>query len=162
MGFSRVYDYEAGKADWFAAGLPREGRLAGMPRVGDIVRGDEVTCELNDKLGEAADKARDAGKDQCIVVIDGNVVLGRVRGRALDGDSNQSVEDAMESGPTTFRTNETLEAVVGRMAARNVESVLVTTSDGRLVGTLYRSDAQRRLAEDADRSEPDEQSCNCM
>jgi rhodanese-related sulfurtransferase len=24
LGFTKVFDYEAGKADWFAAGLPRE------------------------------------------------------------------------------------------------------------------------------------------
>ena len=129
--------------------------------MGDTVRGDEVTCALNDSLGEAANRVRSAGKDHCIVVIDGNVVLGRVRGKALDGDPNASVEEVMESGPTTFRTNEMLESVVGRMAARNVESVLVTTSDGRLVGTLYMSDAQRRLAEEESGSPPDEQSCTC-
>ena len=27
LGFERVYDYVPGKADWFASGLPREGRL---------------------------------------------------------------------------------------------------------------------------------------
>ncbi len=34
LGFTRVYDYVAGKVDWFAAGFPREGRLAqAMPLV---------------------------------------------------------------------------------------------------------------------------------
>ncbi len=28
LGGTRVYDYVAGKVDWFAAGLPREGRPA--------------------------------------------------------------------------------------------------------------------------------------
>ena len=32
MGFREVYDYEAGKSDWLAAGLPSEGALARLPR----------------------------------------------------------------------------------------------------------------------------------
>ena len=34
LGFTAVYDYVAGKADWFARGLPRAGRLAEEPTVG--------------------------------------------------------------------------------------------------------------------------------
>ena len=30
LGFERVYDYVPGKADWFASGLPKEGRLVGL------------------------------------------------------------------------------------------------------------------------------------
>ena len=156
-----MYDYEAGKADWFAAGLPREGRLANVPRVGDIARRDDVTCQLTERLGEVADKIRAAGKETCIVVIDGNVVLGRVRDKALGGDANALVEEMMEVGPTTFRTDAMLASVMGRMVARSVESVLVTTSDGRLVGTLYRSDAERRLAEEEALVDEEEASCDC-
>ena len=32
LGFSEVYDYVAGKADWLARGLPREGEKAGERR----------------------------------------------------------------------------------------------------------------------------------
>ena len=156
-----MYDYEAGKADWFAAGLPREGRLANVPRVGDIARRDDVTCQLTERLGDVADKIQAAGKSTCIVVTDGNVVLGRVRHNALDGDPNALVEEMMESGPTTFRTDAMLASVMGRMVARSVESVLVTTSDGRLVGTLYRSDAERRLAEEEALVDEEEASCDC-
>ena len=31
LGFQQVYDYVAGEADWFASGLPREGRDAAIP-----------------------------------------------------------------------------------------------------------------------------------
>ncbi len=156
-----MFDYEAGKADWFAAGLAREGTRAAVPRIGDIVRRDDVMCHLEDRLGDAAGKVRAAGKDACIVVTDGDVVLGRVRGEALDADPDALVESVMESGPTTFRTDATLESVAGRMATRSVDSVLVATSDGRLVGTLYRSDAERVLAETQASMDEDESSCNC-
>ena len=132
-----------------------------MPRIGDIVRRDDVTCQLEDRLGDAAGRIRAAGKDACIVVTDGNIVLGRVRGEALDADPNALVESVMESGPTTFRTDAMVESVAGRMAARSVDSVLVTTSDGRLVGTLYRADAERLLAEKEASVDEDENSCNC-
>jgi CBS domain-containing protein len=130
--------------------------------VGDAVRHDEVTCELIDRLGDVADKVRAAGLDHCIVVTDGNVLLGRVRGKALDSNPNVSVEIVMESGPTTFRTNDMLESVLARMSERNVESVLITTSVGRLVGTLYRADAERRLAQEKSGAIVDESSCDCQ
>ena len=58
-------------------------------------------------------------------------------------------------------TDAMLASVMGRMVARSVESVLVTTSDGRLVGTLYRSDAERRLAEEEALLDEEEASCDC-
>jgi len=111
-------------------------------------------------VGSVAAKVQAAGNDHCVVVADNDIVLGRVRSDALKSDSSRSVEDVMESGPTTFRTNDMLESVAARMSERNVDSVLVTTSDGRLVGTLYRSDAEARLAKE-DFDEMDESSCNC-
>jgi hypothetical protein len=33
-GFEQVYDYVPGKADRFASGLPREGKLAGVLTIG--------------------------------------------------------------------------------------------------------------------------------
>ena len=32
LGFTKAYDYVTGKTDWFAAGLPREGKLVSIPR----------------------------------------------------------------------------------------------------------------------------------
>ena len=88
-------------------------------------------------------------------------MLGRVRGEALDGDPEAKVEEMMESGPTTVRTNTTLDSIVERLRSRDVGSILVTTSDGKLVGTLYLSDAERRLGGAGSDAEEDEASCNC-
>jgi len=137
-----------------------------VPRAGDVVRRDDITCRLTDRLGDVASKVREAGKESCVVVADGNVVLGRVRGSALDSNPDSLVEEVMESGPTTIRTNEMLEPIVERLRARNVGGILVTTSDGRLVGTLHLSDAERRLKEASSASkdveiDDDESSCNC-
>ena len=146
LGFTQVFDYVAGKADWFASGLPREGRLAKVPDAGDVARRDVPTCGLTQRLGDVAERLR-GGWDTCIVVNDSGVVLGRLRKAALSGDPDALVEAAMESGPATYRPNTLLQEVTERMRKRRVTSVLVTTSDGRLVGLLYRRDAERRLAE---------------
>ena len=117
LGFTRVYDYEAGKGDWFAAGLPREGLSASLPRAGDVARHDNAICSLTDTLGDAVRKIREAGKDACIVTTDGGVVLGRVRGKALESDPDALVEQLMEAGPTTVRTNELIEPLYQRMVS---------------------------------------------
>ncbi len=83
------------------------------------------------------------------MVTDGSIVLGRVRRSALDGTADDLVEEVMESGPTTIRPDSTLESILERLRARSLDSILVTTSDGRLVGTLHREDAERRGDDDA-------------
>jgi hypothetical protein len=35
LGFTHVYDYAPSKSDWFANGLPREGKAAAIPWAGD-------------------------------------------------------------------------------------------------------------------------------
>ena len=97
----------------------------------------------------------------CVVTTSGGVVLGRIRSKALDGDPDAPVEEIMEAGPTTVRTNEPLEPLYQRMVSRNVESLLVTTSDGRLVGSLYKADVERMLNDGVSSQDEDESSCLC-
>jgi len=164
LGFTKVYDYVGGKADWFAAGLPREGELTSIPRTGDVARRDDVTCRPTDRINDVIGRVRAAGKETCIVTTDGGVILGRVRTDRLDGDAQEPVEGVMELGPTTTRADTTLEAILERLNARKVDTILVATSDGRLVGTLHRSDAERRLNEGrVEETEGliDDESCCC-
>ncbi len=149
LGFSEVYDYVAGEADWLAMGLPSEGREAGQRRAGRVAKRDVPTCGLSELLGEVRQRAQGAGGDACIVVNAERVVLGRVRGAAWDGPDDATVEDVMEAGPTTVRPNEPLAALTERMQKHGTRSVLVTTSDGRLVGVLERVDAERVLGLEA-------------
>jgi CBS domain-containing protein len=83
------------------------------------------------------------------VTNDEGVLLGSLGAGALDADPQALVEDVMESSPTTIRPDEPLEAVTERMRDQRVGSNLVTTPDGRLVGILYRRDAEQRLKESA-------------
>ena len=149
LGFTKVFDYVAGKADWSASGLPMEGKLANYCRAGSVARADVPTCRLTDRVADALEQVQASDHCVCVVTNDEGVVLGRLGERALLTDPEGLVEQVMESGPTTTRPDDPLEAITERLRGRGVDSILVTTPDGRLVGILYLEDADRILAEEA-------------
>jgi Mg/Co/Ni transporter MgtE len=154
MGFTKVYDYVAGKLDWLAAGGPIEGTSAGQPRAGGVARGDVPTCGLDERLGEVAARTRAAGFDACVVVNQERVVLGLLRAKELDGDPDSRIEAAMRPGPSTFRPHVPIAELAQFLLDHDVENSPITTSDGRLVGLLLRDDALR-AAHDAHQAEGD-------
>lgn len=83
LGFTRVFDHGAGKADWIASGLPTEGRLASEPRAGDLAQSDPPTCGLSESAGEARSPMEAGGGDVCVVVDDPGCVLDRLVPREL-------------------------------------------------------------------------------
>ena len=147
LGFPTVYAYPGAKSDWMAFGLPIEGEHAADPTAGSVACRDVPTCALESTVGEAADQARASGWGCVMVVDDAGVVLGRVRGETLKGDRAQRVEAVMEDGPTTVRPSEPLPALAKRMHDRKVATIVVTNSDGVLIGVLRRDDADRVLRE---------------
>jgi CBS domain-containing protein len=74
-------------------------------------------------------------------------VLGLLRKKELTLDPDVGVEQVMRNGPTTSRPNEPLRKMAKRMRERGARTMLVTTSDGKLVGLLYRDDAERLAGE---------------
>ena len=146
LGFKEVYDYESGKSDWLAAGLPTEGTSAQHPRAGHVARKDVPTCGLHDRLGEVRDRVRAAGWDAVVVVNDKNVVLGLLRSKELDKNGDLRIEEAMRPGPSTFRPHVSMEEMAKHMVEHNLVSSPITTSDGKLVGLLLRADAEREEA----------------
>src|SRR6266571_5306767 len=134
MGFRRVYDYVAGKKDWGSYGLPHEGTNVPERLAGDVAYQDVPTCTLADRLADVRERVRAAGWDTCIVVNEQRVVLGRLGRKAIAGDTDESVEDAMTPGPSTVRPSIGSDALLERIHARKLSSLLVTTPDGRLVG----------------------------
>ena len=131
LGFE-VYDYVLSKVDWLAAGLPTERAEPAAPRVSLVLETNVATCAPTARVKElrAASDAR-----EWVVVTEEGVVLGRLR---LDGDTggNVTAEEVMHPGPTTVRAHEDLAKTWERMAARNVKSILVTTPEGVLLGTV--------------------------
>lgn len=146
LGFRQVYDYVAGEADWFASGLPMEGANVAIPHAGDLARRDVPTCRLADDPCDVVSRLRESDWDACPVVNDEQVVLGLLWLGGLDGPAGATVEQYMESGPSTWRPDATLDQPLAYMRRRNVKSVVITTSDGRLVGLLFGSDAERATA----------------
>src|SRR5712691_775877 len=145
LGFTRVYDYVAGKADWGSAGLPLEGASGGATRVGAYVRAHVPACRLEDNLDEVRRRVREAGWDTCFVVDDDRVVLGRLGRAAISGTEPGTIESVMTSGPSTIRPSARLAATVERMRRQKLNSLPVTRSNGRLVGLLLREDAEAAL-----------------
>src|SRR5947207_1695066 len=105
LGFDPVYDYAAGKADWGAAGLPREGTAASERSAGDAADRYTPTCALADDLRAVRERVRAAGCDQCIVINEHRIVLGRLGRDAIAAEDDRTVEKAMSRGPSTVRPN---------------------------------------------------------
>ncbi len=144
LGFEDVYDYEAGKQDWAAAGLPMEGTGAASAQAGDVAHSDVPTCGLEEPLGQVRERTRASAWDVCVVINPERVVLGLLRAEQLatPGDDDP-VERVMRPGPSTFRPNVDIREMAHYMAEHDLPSAPVTTSDGRLVGMLRREDAER-------------------
>jgi len=126
-----------------AAGLPTEGESSQHPRAADIARKDTQTAFLDETLGHVRSRVRAAGGDAVVVVDADNVVLGLLRARELDRDAGLTIEEAMRPGPSTFRPYVPIKQVADHMVKHDLESSPITTSDGKLVGLLYQSDAVR-------------------
>ena len=131
--------------DWFASGGARAGREADRPRAGDATRADVPTCRLEERCGDVARRVRATGGSDCVVLDDDRVVLGLLDDEALDAEPTAAAADAMRAAPTTIRPHVSLEDTLKSLRSRRREHVLVTTSDGRLVGLLRRADVERRL-----------------
>jgi len=145
LGFTDVYDYAASKVDWFANGLPREGKSADTPWAGDLVRVDVPTCSPSDRLGDVRERVVSAGYDLCPVVNEHQVVVGLLCGDALSKDPDVRVGDVMELGPKTLRPSNPVEKLLESRANQGVKHWIVTTSHGRLLGLLVRTDAEAAL-----------------
>jgi CBS domain protein len=145
LGFRKVYDFVPEKMAWLAMGWTREGTAARVPNAGEVARRGPPTCALEDKVGDVRDKVLAVGRHVCIVVNDGGIVEGRLRGRAVEETPEATAEEAMEIGPTTIRPNEPLRPLVERMHKRGVRTIIVSDLKGQLVGILYREDAERAL-----------------
>jgi Mg/Co/Ni transporter MgtE len=149
LGFDAVHEYKAGKLDWLAAGLPTEGENSRCPRAGDASRKDVTVCGLKDRLGDVRDRARQSGLEVVVVVDQERIVLGLLRAKQLEMDPDLAVEQAMRPGPSTFRPYVSMKEMADHMVQHSLDSAPITTSDGKLVGVLLKSDATRMAVEAA-------------
>jgi CBS domain-containing protein len=139
LGYTDVYDYVGGKADWLAAGLPSQGHDADQPRAGSAADPNVPTCGLDEALHDVARRIHTAAAGTAIVINADRVVLGRLRLGRFPEDSADPASTSMEEGPTTFRASEPLAALLERMRQRGTAQVIVTTPEGQLLGIVGRS-----------------------
>ena len=100
----------------------------------------------HEHLDEIRDRVEAVGWDECLVVNDQRVVLGRLPGRALRTPTESMAEAVMERGPSTIRPDELLSQLVPRLRDKHVDRIIVTTPDGQLVGIVERQAAENALA----------------
>jgi CBS domain-containing protein len=110
-----------------------------------MVRRDVPTCRLHDPLRDIAARMQATRWDLCAVLDDEQVLLGLVDAGVLRGEASITAEQVMQSGPTTIRPHLTLDDLAARLKKR--DHVLVTSSDGRFLGVLLRSDVERKMIE---------------
>ena len=149
LGFDGVHEYKAGKLDWLAAGLPTEGENSKCPRAGEAARKDVTVSGLKDRLGDVRDRATQSGLEVAVVVDAQHIVLGLLRSKELEMDPDQTAEQAMRPGPSTFRPYVSMKEMADHMVEHSLDSAPITTSDGKLVGVLLKSDATRMAADAA-------------
>jgi hypothetical protein len=139
MGFSTVYDYDGGKMDWLAFGLPVEGEAAGEPTIGALARPSPI-CGLDERLGAVAERLSEEDDGWCAVVSADGVVLGRLRARELRrAPADRLVREAMENGPSTYRPSVSAGELLETMGQGRFDRAFVTDSDGRLLGLVERA-----------------------
>ncbi len=136
-----MYDYVAGKVDWFAAGLPSEGRAAAMTRIGDLVMRDVPTCAPDEKVGDIRGRL---GEDSvCLVVNDQRIVQGLVEEENVKADEGRAISEVMHEGPSTLRPNVPAAVLASHVERGAFPWAVVTTPEGELLGILRGADLLR-------------------
>jgi CBS-domain-containing membrane protein len=137
-GFGPVYDYVAGKADWLAADLPFEGtaQLAGM-----FTRRGVATVRERTRAAEALSVLQAQGFGPVPVLNQAGVVMGAVYRDHLEAAAAETeAGSVMRPGVSTVRPSEDAAALVQRMGHAGVTRMVVTRSDGTLIGLFFAED----------------------
>ncbi|WP_117208113.1 rhodanese-like domain-containing protein [Allorhizocola rhizosphaerae] len=131
LGLRQVYDYAGGKMDWLSFGLPFDGNA---DLVGNHLDRDVPTCPTDTTL--AALRERLGREAQLCVVTDDHILQGILTHDALHHQPGElTAEQAMTFGVSTVRPSEEVKDLNERMRRRRVALAIVTSSDGRLLGT---------------------------
>ncbi len=89
-------------------------------------------------MHDIAARMRASRWDLCAVLDDEHVLLGLLHPSALRGEASTPAEHVMQSAPTT-------DELGTRLKKR--DHLAVTTTDGRFLGIVPRSDVERKMIE---------------
>jgi len=94
------------------------------------------TCRLDEPVGQAGARAEERGYSVCPVVNEKRIVLGVIGKRDWDTDPTAPADQLMDSAPTTLRPSDPLEKAQQLLQKTDHRAVLVTDSDGKLLGAF--------------------------
>jgi CBS domain-containing protein len=137
-GFGPMYDYVAGKADWLAADLPFAGtaQLAGM-----FTRRGVATTADGTSVAEVLRLLEEQGFGPVLVLNQAGVVMGAAyRDKLAAAAGETAVGTVMRFGVSTVRPSEDAAALAERMRDKGVTMVVVSRSDGTLIGLFFAAD----------------------
>lgn len=90
----------------------------------------------------------ESGWTKCAVTAPDRTVIGFVQGEKIqDVDEAVPIEEVMQLGPTTFRFDTSLERATEFMDTKEVDCILLTSSEGKLLGLLHQNYADKTLAD---------------
>lgn len=89
-------------------------------------------------MGEVRRRLGAVSVEPLIVVDADRVVLGVVTSESLNADPQSHIGDVMDPAPVTFRPNLRVGEMPTYFKKESIRHVLVTTSDGVLVGVVHR------------------------
>jgi rhodanese-related sulfurtransferase len=139
-GFSAVFDYTTGKADWLANDGDYEGTA---DLIGRHLRRDVASVPLSATVRQAKARAADGSPGPLVVVDDEGVVQGAAYDDALgESEDTAPVESATKFGVSTVRPNEEVDALLKRMEHADLSRILVTKVDATLLGVFVADDVR--------------------
>ena len=109
------------------------------------MRSDIPVCGLRDHIGDVGIAVRSRGWDICAVLNEERVVLGLLHGDAWNAPHDTPAEAVMSHGPPTTRPSTLLDEMVERLQKRKTPGILISSSNGVLMGYLWTSEAEITL-----------------
>ena len=102
-----------------------------------------MTCGLDDPVGEIRKRVESSPYGFALVTTAGGVLLGRLRGSTMrTAPPAATAESVMEPGPSTVRADTPARDLAERLAERDLNTAIVSTPEGRLLGVVRRSDLE--------------------
>jgi hypothetical protein len=98
---------------------------------------------LDDRVGAIRERIAASPFRFALVAAPGGVVLGKLRSSALSTDPELLVEEVVEVDPSTVRPDAHAGEPASRLAERHLRFAIITTPEGRLLGSACREDLER-------------------
>lgn len=111
----------------------------------NFIRRKVPLCRLRETVGQALERCARAGAPICPVLNEEEIVLGLLTEEARGLAPSTPVEEAMDPAPLTIRPSAGAEEALRHMERAGLEAILVTSSDGRLLGLFARDEKVRRF-----------------